>query len=89
MGQKWLGFIGVRAIKLVWFPDQSLDGGLFGVIEAISKSAKGLGKVGQYAVWSARMGFRRCNLTRHCEKYSNAEYWGKIPGIFKTIPQIF
>ena len=46
LGKEQLKFTGVRTIKLVWFPDSSLNGGFPRVIEAIGESAKGLGEVG-------------------------------------------
>ena len=40
-----LKFTGVGTIKLVQFPDSSLNGGFPGVVEAIGESAKSLGEI--------------------------------------------
>ena len=46
LGQERLKFMGVRTIKLVQFPDLSLNRGFPGVVEAIGESAKSLGEIG-------------------------------------------
>ena len=45
LDQERLKFTSFRTIKLVQFPDSSLGRGFPGVVEAIGKSAKGLGEI--------------------------------------------
>ena len=45
LSQEGLEFMGIRTVKLVWFPDLNMGRGFPGIGDAIGKSAEGLGMI--------------------------------------------